>query len=219
MDKLRFLFDPQKFCQAVAYLLSKVGPCDRLKLCKLIYLVDRYHFVRYGRPIVGGDYYALRAGPVPSVALDVLEDLAEMSVSPQVPLEYFDMLNLYIEVIFKTPFPEYKSRNMNNTDYLSESDQEALDAIIEKYGKKSGMDLVRITHQHAAWKQSEKPGEIDYRLFFIDEPDEERNSGVPCKRAHISPKFMQSIQPCKKSLPPGSSKNEIEEYLEIIQDE
>lgn len=174
VDILTYPFDPDRFAQATNYLLQKCGPCTHGKLCKLIYLVDRYHVVQYGRPVVGGAYNSLPYGPVPSVALDVMEDMAMATVeepaAPQVDSAFTSRLDQYVEVSIKGRNPVYIARAAETHPMLSDSDREALDHVATKYGTYSWSQLVTLTHQHVAWKNTPRPGEIDYRMFFLDEP-------------------------------------------------
>ena len=59
---------------------------------------------------------------------------------------------------------------------MSESEKEALQETVKKYGRHSGGDLIRLTHNEASWLKSEKNGEIDYRLFFDDAKDANREA-------------------------------------------
>jgi uncharacterized phage-associated protein len=72
---LTFEFDADRTVAAIVYLaLRKVPELTKWKICKLLYLADRMHLARYGRPITGDVYYALPWGPIPSYTLDALDD-------------------------------------------------------------------------------------------------------------------------------------------------
>ncbi|HUB25621.1 MAG TPA: Panacea domain-containing protein [Tepidisphaeraceae bacterium] len=72
---IAFRFNLQKAMQAVAFLLEQIGPLDKIKLVKLIYLADREHFIEHGLPITGDRQFAMPRGPVPSGTLDALNGL------------------------------------------------------------------------------------------------------------------------------------------------
>lgn len=44
-------------------------------MCGLLFLADRNHLLRYGRPITGDDYEATATGPVPVKAVQILDEL------------------------------------------------------------------------------------------------------------------------------------------------
>src|SRR5579864_4950925 len=73
---VQFKFDFEKFLAVLQYMAWKSVPeLDKYKICKLLFLADKYHLVQYGRPIIGDRYCALRYGPVPSHSLDLLNDV------------------------------------------------------------------------------------------------------------------------------------------------
>ena len=172
---MHFRFNPERFAQALNLLLAKTGPKTHGEICKLIYLADREHLLKHGRPIVGGPYNALPRGPVPSFVLDTLEDLAwstfeAQAARKQVPEEYVSFLDRYVEVRVEVPFAVYAAKPSNDMSLLSESDREIVNLISDTYGKMSFEELVELTHKHAAWRRTPRPSEIDYALFFVDSP-------------------------------------------------
>lgn len=167
-------FVPEKLVDAVGYLLRLVGPCTRLKLVKLLYLADRYHLAQHGTPVLGDRYYRLPWGPVPSRSLDALEAAADVAAhDPEAsPDELTERLLARIEVREpETKYAQYISRAFpGQPEYLSRSETEALDAVARKFGSWSAIELSKLTHGHQAFLKTKPQDEIDYRLFFVDEP-------------------------------------------------
>ena len=162
--KISFSFDIEKFINAIAYFASKTKSLDKFKAVKLLYLADRYHLIKYARPIIGDRYHKLKFGPIPSRALDEIEaaiDFPDLST---------DLFGEYIKINKKYRYPILIAKKPTDLDVFSESELEALDFAQKKYGNKDFNELVRITHSHATFKKSEYPEEIDYRLFFEEYP-------------------------------------------------
>ncbi|TKJ30211.1 hypothetical protein CEE39_08385 [bacterium (candidate division B38) B3_B38] len=160
--KISFSFNIEKFVNAIAYFASKTERLDKFKAVKLLYLADRYHLIKYARPIIGDRYCKLTWGPVPSHSLDEIDaalDLPDFST---------DLFNQYIKFDRKPKHPILKTKKPIDLDVFSKSEIEALDFTLKKYGNKDFNELVRITHSHATFKKSEY--EIDYRLFFEEYP-------------------------------------------------
>jgi uncharacterized phage-associated protein len=172
MPSFRFL--PDKLLDAVDYMLRQVGPCTRMKLVKLLYLADRYHLVRHGTPVLGDRYYRLPWGPVPSRSLDVLEAAADVAAhDPEAPSDDLsERLLTKIEIMDpESKYPNYRSRQLpGQPEYLSLSETEALDAVAKEFGNWPAIELSKLTHQHQAFLRTNPQDEIDYRLFFLDEP-------------------------------------------------
>lgn len=71
---VQFSFDFDRSLAAMVYIASKpVTSLDTYKLCKLVFLSDKLHTVRFGRPITGDVLRAMDYGPVPSAVYDVLK--------------------------------------------------------------------------------------------------------------------------------------------------
>lgn len=151
---IRFGYDPERASHASLWLLTRHdGKLDKLKLVKLLFLSDRLHLARYGRPVVGGDYSAMPHGPVAS---DFLNALNACEVDG---LETGDGYAV-------------RATAAADEDYLSESDIEVLTEINRAFGAKDAWTLRNLTHQLKAWK-SNYPGNnssarLPYEDFFED---------------------------------------------------
>jgi uncharacterized phage-associated protein len=55
----------QKLIQASVYFASNTRGCGKVKLFKLLYLLDFEHFRQTGQSVTGLDYVAWKLGPVP----------------------------------------------------------------------------------------------------------------------------------------------------------
>ncbi len=143
------MIDAITIIESVYYLLKKLGRADKLKIVKLLYLADKYHLLKYGRTITNDDYYALPLGPVGSTLKDILDSDNNFFLAKPVK-EYF------AELIQREGDYEYtpkKSQLEIEFDALSESDKEALDFIIEKFGNLTSFQLVEFTHTFPEWNQ------------------------------------------------------------------
>lgn len=137
-------FDHKKATQAINYLTRKEGgQIDKLKLIKLIYLADRYHIRRYGRPLVNDAYFAMPLGPVGSSVKDIAElsgflSTAELSYAK----EFIQPGKTTHSIVSKADV---------DTDVFSKSELEALDFVFSEFGDKTGSALVNITHRYPEW--------------------------------------------------------------------
>ena len=174
---IRFEFSFEKLRDAVTYFAGRVDDLDVLKAAKLIYLADRLHLHKYGRPITGDRYVHLEHGPVPALSLDYIRDLVDPKNRAFVPREKLELLRERIAVEEATPYPRLIATGEWEIEYLSESDIEVLDEIIAEYGHLSPWDCRELTHQHSTWLETSEHEEIDFRLFFKDAP-EEANAGL-----------------------------------------
>lgn len=167
--KITFSFDIEKFVNAIAYFASKIERLDKYKAVKLLYLADRYHLIKYAHPIIGDRYHKLTWGPIPSRALD------EIKAAIEFPAFSSYLFKQYIKINRRPKYPILSIQKPANLEVFSESELEILDLVIKEYGKKSFNELKILTHKHATWEKSKEKEEIDYRLFFKEDPDSKNN--------------------------------------------
>jgi uncharacterized phage-associated protein len=73
---VEFQFDFDRTLAAILYLASKDLPeLTKSKICKLLFLSDKLHLVKYGRVITGDRYCAIPHGPIPSRTLNLLNEV------------------------------------------------------------------------------------------------------------------------------------------------
>lgn len=154
---ISFSYNHSKTPQVALWLLHRHGgSMDKLKLVKMVFLADREHLIRYGRPIVGGHYFTMRRGPVSS-------EFKEYVDCQMTGVELPFALNGQFNLVATQPVDE---------NWLSPSDREILDTIYYEYKDFSPIQLANITHQFKAYKKhvpeagSRCP--IPYEDFFED---------------------------------------------------
>jgi len=133
--------------ESLHYILSKIKKAGKIKLIKLIYLADKYHLLRYGRTVTNDDYYAMERGPVGTTVKDVLSFDKEMLAK-----DY-----KFVSKLIGKAGEDYIAIPATHLhyDHLSDTDREALDFVIEKFGKKTGAQLTTYTHKYPEWAQHE----------------------------------------------------------------
>ena len=163
--------DFRKLVQAMAYIASKQPDhtIDAWKAYKLLWIADRYHLRQYGRMITGAIYHAMPHGPVPSDAKNIIDGM---------PLSYMTAIDGYAEKYIRKTSPKsrhYQSTEEQDLRVFSKSDLDALDKVLEVYGKWDCRQLEEFSHQYPDWKTYEKNIQaegkkasypIDVRLFF-----------------------------------------------------
>lgn len=136
MTNITFQFNRVKAIEAILYLVPKVSDSDIYGICKLLYLVDKTSLEKYGRFIFGESYCAMEEGATPSNAYDLLKEVA------QAPMGELQVKENQVIALRDA-----------NLDYLSESDVECLDQIINIYGKVPNWARAKEAHDDA-WKKA-----------------------------------------------------------------
>lgn len=65
--------DRKKIQEAILYVMSLADGLTQYDVAKTLFLADRSHLNKYGRPITFDNYVAMEHGPVPSLAYDALK--------------------------------------------------------------------------------------------------------------------------------------------------
>lgn len=148
---LQFKFDIDKAISAILYIAGQLDQADFHKVFKILYFADRNHLVKYGRPISGDHYYAMKNGPVPSKLYDVLKIVRGDSVTINEEFSrFFTVQNGF--VIHPNMEPDM--------DEFSESDLECLNESITENKPLNFDKLTRKSHDKA-WEKALKDDRID----------------------------------------------------------
>lgn len=172
---VEFQFEFEKAQAALLYFCSRdVAALDKYKICKLLFLADKYHLVKYGRPITGDKYCALAYGPIPSHTLDILNEV----ISGQFTSDCAAELNKHVTLDRHYVNPRFAATSAYDASQLSQSDVMALDHVVVTFGRMGFDQLKAITHEMFAYKRawSEKPedrsaGDMRFEEFFEQDSD------------------------------------------------
>lgn len=184
VEQLKFRFSLDKFVNALAHFAARgVGDLTKLKAMKLLYLADRYHLHKYGRPIVGDRYIAMDFGPVPEDCYQLVSRLMEpVEVEDQARKRALEILHVYRGKLRRLRYPILTAKRRPDLSVFSKSDLEALDAIIREYGRKTARELVDLTHTHNAYRMADagraagSSAALPYEYFFADADEKDRDA-------------------------------------------
>jgi hypothetical protein len=171
---VEFKLEWNKALAAITFLAAHDVPAlSKGKLCKLVFLADKYHLVRFGRTVTGDCYYAIPNGPVPSAILTRLDALEEHRDDQLGPLLQLDTTYAYPRISAKQPV------GMEN---LSDSDILALQRTLELFGGLTFDELRDLTHGMPAYDKAwENRGNCKRSLMAFEdffEDDDEAVGGV-----------------------------------------
>ena len=172
MPAIDFQLDLDKTREAIVYLASKVpGGFSKYEACKLLFLSDKYHLVRYGRTITGDRYFAMPHGPAPTRVLNLLNMFIEDTAS--VPA-----FSSVLTVDRSFEHPRFLADQPLEFDNLSASDLEALDETLARFGAKKFPELKALTHEMPAYQKAwdGRRGKNSAQMAFEDFFDEDSDA-------------------------------------------
>lgn len=142
-------FDHKKATQALNFFAKRAGgKITKLNALKLIYLADRYHLRKYGRPIFSDTYWAMPYGPVASS----VKDIFEFSGSD----EELDYSKKYIAPLEGEANQTIQSIKEGDIDVFSDSDIEALEFTQKTFGDLPLGAILEECHKYPEWKKFEE---------------------------------------------------------------
>jgi uncharacterized phage-associated protein len=196
MSEIRFQFNPVKLVQAVAYFAWRQVPkLDKLKTVKLLYFADKEHLLQHGRPILGDVYFCMPHGPVPSFSKNVIDDALDQWEDVE------KALLTYVAVDKASwKYPQFVSRREPDLGELSQSEIQALETVVERYGGMDPWPLRNLSHEEPCWliSHESKPDgvesvEMPYELFFAGQPDEKQSLLELIKAEQEHRDFVQDL--------------------------
>lgn len=171
----------KKGVQAMNYFARKKdGKINKMKAIKLVYFADRYHLRKYGRPVIGDIYWAMKFGPVGSHTLSI-GDLSVNDLDKDC-LKYAKEYLAHQKGDEKSR--EILSKKEVDLNVFSQSDIEALEGAYKEFSDKDEFELAEITHNYPEWAKfkteitsgAKKRMLMDYMDFFKDPKDS--NAGL-----------------------------------------
>ena len=149
-------FDAEKSVAATAYLAHGTGE-SMYPILKMLYLVDKCHLERYGRPVTGDRHVAFKEGPAPSAIYDLMKFLrGEHQYSDYSEARDFLNVNATTHAVTVVKMPDL--------DVLSPSDLECLDEILALYREKGKWHVIDVSHDEA-WKATSRNGFMDIKTI------------------------------------------------------
>lgn len=121
MSLMSFKFNFVKSKNIILYVASlNDGRIDLHYLFKVLYAADKEHLARFGRPVSGDPYYALKDGPVPTNTYDYLKEVRNGD-------EFDDDLKVEGAFIFTEGKPDL--------DELSDTELECINNALSRVSK------------------------------------------------------------------------------------
>lgn len=128
----------QKLIQAAVYFASNTQGCGKVKLFKLLYLLDFAHFRETGRSVTGLDYVAWKLGPVPLELVQEWDQLepdlaASLDIVPEKVIDH-----VRDRVVPKVAFDD---------SHFTPRELSLMQRIAEQHDKDLSQPMVNVTHE------------------------------------------------------------------------
>lgn len=172
-----------RLINAVVFFAENVRYCGKIKLFKLLYLLDFEHFRQTGKSVTGVEYQAWKFGPVPIELMEEWDDMSDdiahvVHIEPELVIDYVrDAVKVNEGVKF-------------DADDFTPRQLRIMEELAAKYRETYSPTLIDVTHeQNGAWDKVWQGGHgahhvIPYELAVGDGvPEREELLAVAAERA------------------------------------
>lgn len=180
-EVLRLNPNRRRILESILFLIKEAESAGdyltQYEIVKSIFIADTMHLEEYGRPVSFDNYVAMRFGPVPSEAFDMLK--------PEYPGDRHMGEAWPIWVREPSPrdgqnaFRYVRPSREPNLRVLSKTDQTALKAALDTVKSLKFGGTRDLTHQHPAYKDAWRDDggraayDMKYRLLLATQDDED----------------------------------------------
>ncbi|MGV8864294.1 MAG: Panacea domain-containing protein [Pseudomonas sp.] len=148
-----------RLINAIVFFAENTQCCGKIKLFKLLYLLDFEHFKQTGKSVTGFEYQAWKFGPVPVDLMEEWEDLgADLARAIRiVPEKVVDFERLTVEVNPAVQFDpdDFTTRQLN-----------IMQALAARYKSTFSPKMIDVTHeQNGAWDKIWNGGRGSHKVI------------------------------------------------------
>lgn len=170
----------EKLVNTILFFAANTKYCGKVKLFKLLYLLDFAHFRETGRSVTGLDYRAWKMGPVPLELMQEWEQL-EPDLADAVTIEPRQVVNYVRDQVVP--------RRAFDDALFSKRELRLMQSLAEKYRDEMTKPLIGLTHaEFGPWDKIWDAGRgnnarIPYSLA-VDDNDPNRDAILAAAREY-----------------------------------
>jgi len=158
----------ERLINAVIFFAHNTQYCGKVKLFKLLFLLDFEHFRLTGKSVTGAEYSAWKMGPVPTVLYDQWDDPDD---------DFSDAVFFSSEQVFDYQKGTIKPKRDFDESEFTPRQLELMRAIAERYKDERSAFMIDVTHaENGAWSRIWNEGKgksktIPYSLALEDDDE------------------------------------------------
>jgi uncharacterized phage-associated protein len=155
----------EKLINAILFFAERTRGLGKIKLFKLLYLLDFEHFRQTGRPVTGMEYRAWKMGPVPAELIQVWDDF---------DLDLAEAIEIRPEKVYDYVRENVDPKRQFNDAHFTPRELRILQNLAERFTEDLSEKLIDVTHEeNGAWARVWQDGAgndqvIDYRLALAE---------------------------------------------------
>jgi len=161
--------DREKRVNAIVYFASHTKYCGKIKLIKLLYLLDFTHYRATGRGVTGLEYHAWRLGPVP---IDVYQEWDELGA------DLAEVVSIVPEKVIDYTRERVVAKREFDPQLFTSRELELMDNLARRFRDEYSKPLINFTHAELGpWHKirDEGRGKNERIPYALAVPDDDPN--------------------------------------------
>lgn len=157
----------EKLIEAAVFFSANTDCCGKIKLIKLLYLLDFEHFRQTGRSVTGLEYSAWKMGPVPVALFEEWDALGA---------DFAQAVDIVPERVYDYSRERVVPRRPFDDSHFTRRELRLMNELAEKHKEDLSQPLVGLTHrERGPWDKIWDSGRgyqerIPYTLAVSDDP-------------------------------------------------
>ena len=159
--EIGFVFNVEKSIHVILYIIQQSkGKINQHNLWRIVFEADKYHLNNHEIPVTGSIYRNMGFGPVPVNICNIIKGsniskkhLQEAGMT-KLPYKY----DKESQILSSSALPDH--------DHFIETDVEALDHSIRKYGTMNIEELRQENHKERCWLETERKDLVPFELMI-----------------------------------------------------
>jgi len=158
----------EKLINTVIYFASNTAHCGKIKLIKLLYLLDFEHFRQTGRSVTGLEYHAMKMGPVPMALYQEWDTLQP---------DLADAIEIVPERVIDFVREAVRPRRAFDASHFTPREVRLMQQLVDRFSNDFSQPMINVTHsERGPWSAIWDNGRgalmrIPYGLAIRDDDD------------------------------------------------
>lgn len=127
----------EKLINAAVFFAERTNDCGKIKLIKLLYLLDFAHFRQTGRSVTGSEYVALQMGPVPRGLFAEWDSLAP---------DFAEAIEIVPEKVFDHYRERVVPRRPFDAEHFTPRELRIMEELAMRFRDDLSKPMVGVTH-------------------------------------------------------------------------
>lgn len=162
----------EKLINAAIFFAANTRYCGKIKLIKLLYLLDFEHYRQTGAPVTGLEYRAMKMGPVPMALFEEWDSLEP---------DFAEAIDIVPEQVINYVRETVRPRRDFDDSHFTRRELRLMEQLAERFRTDYSQPMINVTHaERGPWKAiwDNGRGSLERIPYALAIQDDDPNAGV-----------------------------------------